>query len=186
MYILQHRAECQIPRPRSLRSSQGSLPDARDKHVTFDTHIQAWGFASAVCKILVARTYVGEGAVFPHNERDTPGTAHCGRLAYSRLHTGRFACSCGLLTALKTRCMHAFTAFNVLPTIAWIFKRHESRGPRPMHPKRAAEPHMRAAPLSSTISRQAQDIISSGLPIPNARIFDHGNSQHENLSIHHL
>ena len=43
-----------------------------------------------------------------------------------------------------------------------------------MHPKRAAEPHIHAAPLSSTRSRQAQDIISSGLPIPNARIFARG------------
>ena len=43
-----------------------------------------------------------------------------------------------------------------------------------MHPKRAAEPHIHEAPLSSTRSRQAQDIISSGLPIPNARIFARG------------
>jgi len=43
-----------------------------------------------------------------------------------------------------------------------------------MHPKRTAEPHIHVAPHSSTNSRQAQDIISSGLPIPNARIFDRG------------
>jgi len=63
---------------------------------------------------------------------------------------------------------------NVLSTIAWIFSRHESRDPRPMHPKQTAEPQIHVAPLSSTNTRQAQDMISSGLPIPNARIFDRG------------